>query len=98
MPIDWKGVLEEIVSDSPNAFNEGRQILDSTIKGRQADIFLIATDREDRVENYIKYGNCHFKWNPIFIWMVHDCEIESMAHLLEDIYIYIYIMIYVLKK
>ena len=55
------------MSDSPNAFNEGRQILDSTIKGRQADIFLIATDREDRVENYIKYGNCHFKWNPIFI-------------------------------
>ena len=55
------------MSDSPNAFIEGRQILDSTIKERQPDIFLIATDREDRVENNMKFGNCRFKWNPIFI-------------------------------
>ena len=79
MEVDWKGVLGEIVSDSPNAFIEGRKILDSiiettwyffwlnlwnvefTIKERQPDIFLIATDREDRVENYIKFGNgCFF--------------------------------------
>ena len=86
MPIDWKGVLEEIVFDSPNAFIEGRQILDSTIKERQLDIFLIAIDREDRVETYIKFENGRFKWNPIFIWTVHDWEIESMANLLWFMY------------
>ena len=32
MEVDWKGVLGEIVSDSPNAFIEGRQILDSIIE------------------------------------------------------------------
>ena len=37
-----------------------------TIKERQPDIFLIATDREDRVENYIKFGNgCFF----FFFWI-----------------------------
>ena len=38
-----------------------------TIKERQPDIFLIATDREDRVENYIKFGNgCFFFF---FFWI-----------------------------
>ena len=40
---------------------------ESAIKERQPDIFLIATDREYRVENYIEFGIGHFRWNPIFI-------------------------------
>ena len=56
---------------------------ESTIKERQPDIFLLATHR---VENYIEFGTSRFKWNSIFIRTMHDWEIESMAHLLEDIY------------
>ena len=56
---------------------------ESTIKERQPDIFLLATHS---VENYIEFGTSRFKWNSIFIRTMHDWEIESMAHLLEDIY------------
>lgn len=60
---------------------------ETTLKERYYNLFLIARDRDAMVADFKSLEIVFFfNWNPLFIQVVCDCEIESMAQLSHDIY------------
>ena len=57
----------------------------SPIQERYPNLLLISRDKNAKVADYLVFKNGYCSWNLLFIKVVNDWELESMAHLQEDL-------------